>query len=166
MGFAKKRQVYLETRSEEETLALGFRIAAVLEVPGVVLLTGPLGAGKTVVARGIAKGLGIRDSSRVHSPSFKLVNVYHGDCRIYHVDLYRLDKTRDVDSIGLEEFLGLDGLTLVEWGERLKPVPGAVTIEIKPGGENRRCFLISSARFPLAQVEMGPPTLAKAKKVR
>ena len=161
MGFGKKRQVYVETRSEEETFALGFRIAAVLEVPGVVLLTGPLGSGKTVVARGIAKGLGIEDTSKVHSPSFKLVNVYHADCRIYHVDLYRLDKARDVDSIGLEEFLGLDGLTIVEWGERLKPVPGAVTIEIKPGGEDRRFFSISLARIPLPQVEMGPPTPVK-----
>jgi tRNA threonylcarbamoyladenosine biosynthesis protein TsaE len=81
----------------------------------------------------------VSDSSVVSSPSFTLVNSYQGRCRIYHVDLYRLEGERDFYSTGLEEFLGIDGVTIIEWSERLTfPVRGAVTVRIRDlGGENR-----------------------------
>ena len=85
----------------------------------MVFLRGSLGTGKTTLTRGIAQGLGIKDPSLVNSPSFTLVNIYYGRCPIYHVDLYRLDGERDLYSIGLDDFLGKDGVTVVEWSERL-----------------------------------------------
>ncbi len=132
------RTTYL-TRSAEETQALGRRLAASLRVPSVVLLRGSLGAGKTTLARGFAEGLGVADPSVVTSPSFTLVNVYQGRCPVYHVDLYRLDGSRDIYSIGLEEFMGTVGVTVVEWSERLNsPVQPATVVAISDRGGDLR----------------------------
>jgi tRNA threonylcarbamoyladenosine biosynthesis protein TsaE len=125
--------------SPEETEFLGRDMAQYLSPPAVVLLTGSLGAGKTTFTRGIARGLGLEDPSLVHSPSFTLVNIYSGECPIFHVDLYRLEGHRDLESIGLEDFMGKEGVTVVEWGEKLTvgAVP-AVRVEIvDAGGESR-----------------------------
>ncbi len=131
------------TNSAEETHRLGIRIGKSLSIPDVVLLRGPLGVGKTTLARGIAAGLGLEDPSRVSSPSFSLVNNYRARCLIYHVDLYRLEGTRDLYSIGLEEFLGRDGVTIVEWSERLTfPVGSAVVVDIADAGDDSRIFNI------------------------
>ena len=95
--------------SEEDTLALGRKIGKELKLPVVVLLFGDLGAGKTVLTRGIAEGLGLRDSSLVHSPTFSLVNEYQTlSCGIRHIDLYRLDSLQDQYSIGFS-LLGNQG---------------------------------------------------------
>jgi tRNA threonylcarbamoyladenosine biosynthesis protein TsaE len=127
------------SRSEEETHAIGIGLARKLRVPSVVLLRGCLGAGKTTLTRGIAEGLGIDDISRVSSPSFSLVNIYQGRCPIYHVDLYRLAGSRDIFTTGLDEFLGRDGITIIEWSERLLfQVDAALIVEIEDsGGETR-----------------------------
>jgi tRNA threonylcarbamoyladenosine biosynthesis protein TsaE len=127
------------SRSEEETHAVGVRLGQELAIPSVVLLRGSLGAGKTTLTRGLAQGLGIDDPTRVSSPSFSLVNIYQGRCPIYHVDLYRLDGARDIFTTGLDEFLGRDGVTIVEWSERLVfPVEAALVVEIDDsGGETR-----------------------------
>jgi tRNA threonylcarbamoyl adenosine modification protein YjeE len=85
-GMPKK----IHSHSSEETHRIGIEIGKNLQIPGVVLLRGTLGMGKTTLARGIAEGLGLADTSRVCSPSFTLVNIYQGRCPIYHVDLYRL----------------------------------------------------------------------------
>src|SRR5262249_50275054 len=82
------------SRSPEETHRLGFQIAQDLRIPGVVLLRGALGTGKTTLARGIACGLGLEDPTSVSSPSFTLVNTYQGRCPIYHVDLFRVRTER------------------------------------------------------------------------
>jgi tRNA threonylcarbamoyladenosine biosynthesis protein TsaE len=105
-----------------------------------VLLRGALGTGKTTLTRGIAQGLGLEDLSLVSSPSFTIVNVYHGRCPIYHVDLYRLEGARDLYSIGLDDFLGTEGVTVVEWSERLSGYcgPDTVQIEIEDAGAERR----------------------------
>jgi tRNA threonylcarbamoyladenosine biosynthesis protein TsaE len=125
----------------------GSRLARELTVPSVVLLRGSLGAGKTTLARGLAVGLGLADPSVVTSPSFTLVNVYSGSCPIYHVDLYRIEKARELDSLGLEEFLGREGVTLVEWAERLAPgVDAALEIELEDaGGDHRRLWVARRA---------------------
>ena len=117
------RMTDLVSKSPEETHKFGREFAKSLPIPGVVLLYGALGTGKTTLTRGIAQGLGLDDPSMVNSPSFTLVNIYQGFCPIYHVDLYRLRGERDLYLTGLDDFMGRDGITIVEWGERLGYVP-------------------------------------------
>ncbi len=129
----------VQSRSPEQTHRLGKRLGRTLAVPGVVLLCGALGTGKTTLARGISEGLGLGDPGSVHSPSFTIVNVYQGRCPIYHVDLYRLNGERDLGSVGLEDFLGREGVTIVEWGERLAFVPdAALLVHLEDAGGDSR----------------------------
>jgi len=131
------------SESSEATQEIGSDLARKIQVPGIVLLRGDLGTGKTTLTRGIARGLGLSDPTLVNSPSFTLVNIYQGACPIYHVDLYRLKNARDLYSIGLDDFLGKDGVTIVEWSERLiYPLKQAIEIEIKDAGGDRRILLI------------------------
>jgi tRNA threonylcarbamoyladenosine biosynthesis protein TsaE len=141
----KRREKGILSSSPEETQKIGMEIAGSLPVPGVVLLRGTLGAGKTTLTRGIAMGLGLDDPGMVNSPSFTLVNIYHGSCPIYHVDLYRLEGKRDLYSIGIDEFLGTEGVTIVEWSEKLSSkLAGAIEVEIEDAGGDRRMLYISS----------------------
>jgi tRNA threonylcarbamoyladenosine biosynthesis protein TsaE len=131
------------SESAEATQEIGSDLARKIQVPGIVLLRGDLGTGKTTLTRGIARGLGLSDPTLVNSPSFTLVNIYQGACPIYHVDLYRLQNERDLYSIGLDDFLGKDGVTIVEWSERLTyPLKQAIEIEIRDAGGDRRILLI------------------------
>ena len=115
------------THSPEETFALARSIGERLGGGEILLLSGELGAGKTVFAKGLAAGLGI-DPADVTSPSFTLVNVHEGRLRFYHVDLYRLESDRQVD-LGLEEiFEDNKAVTVVEWAERLGLVPAGATM--------------------------------------
>jgi tRNA threonylcarbamoyladenosine biosynthesis protein TsaE len=104
------------TSSEDETIALGERLASTLPPKGVVLLIGNLGAGKTTLAKGIVKGLGAASPDEVSSPTFTLIHEYSD--RVYHVDLYRLDDPQAVARLGLEELFDRDAVVLIEWGER------------------------------------------------
>jgi tRNA threonylcarbamoyladenosine biosynthesis protein TsaE len=101
-----------ETRSEEETIELGRRIAKLLPSRAVVLLIGNLGAGKTTLAKGIVHGLSAAAPEEVSSPTFTLIHEYG---RVYHIDLYRLE---EVATLGLEEIFDRDAVVLIEWGER------------------------------------------------
>ena len=131
------------TRSEEETFELARRMAAGFKGTEVVLLTGELGAGKTVFAKGLAAGAGVAATDRVSSPSFTLVNIYEGRWRIFHVDLYRLERESDILDLGWEDFLG-EGIVVVEWAERLTlPVDG-IRIRIETTGDDERRITISS----------------------
>ena len=105
------------TESEEETIALGRRIAAELPRRAVVLLIGNLGAGKTTLAKGIVNGLGAAELEDVSSPTFTLIHEY-GEGRVYHIDLYRLDRAEQVATLGLDEIFDREALVLIEWGER------------------------------------------------
>jgi tRNA threonylcarbamoyladenosine biosynthesis protein TsaE len=120
------------TSSEEETQNVARDLAAQLKPGDVVLLSGNLGAGKTAFVRGLAAGLGI-DPEEVSSPTFTIVHEYRGGrVTLYHVDLYRLEKTA-TDDLGLEEMGVADGVLAIEWPDRLThEMPGArsVTIEI------------------------------------
>jgi len=116
------------THSEEETRAVGAALARELAPDGVLLLSGDLGAGKTVLARGVAEGLGM-DPGEVQSPTFTLIREHRGrgegGGRLVHVDLYRLDG-EETGALGLEELLAGPGVKVVEWAERLPfAVPGA-----------------------------------------
>jgi tRNA threonylcarbamoyladenosine biosynthesis protein TsaE len=127
------------TASEAETIALGERLAHELPPRGVVLLIGNLGAGKTTLAKGIVHGLGAGGHDEVSSPTFTLIHE-HGEGRVYHVDLYRLDEPREVATLGLDEIFERDGLVLIEWGERFpRLLPAERTeIRIRPLAEDER----------------------------
>lgn len=118
------------TRTPEETRALGRALAEELAPDGVLLLSGDLGAGKTVLAQGLADGLGI-DPAEVLSPTFNLIREHRGSRgRLIHADLYRLDSD-EVEPLGLEELLAGPGVKVVEWAERLPfPVAGALELRI------------------------------------
>ena len=118
------------TASDAETIELGRRLAAELPPRGVVLLIGNLGAGKTTLAKGIAEAREAAPADEVSSPTFTLIHEY-GDGRVYHIDLYRLDDVRAVESLGLEELFERDALTLIEWGERFPELMPARRTEIR-----------------------------------
>ena len=117
------------TRSEEETVSLGIELARELPSRGVVLLIGNLGAGKTTLAKGIAQGLGAAEPEEVSSPTFTLIHEYGP--RLYHVDLYRLDEEREVETLGLDDLFEKDALVLIEWGEKFPRLMPAGRLEIR-----------------------------------
>ncbi len=137
----------VNSRSPEDTHNLGIRLGSTLSTPAVVLLCGSLGTGKTTLARGLAQGLGLQNPTSVHSPSFTLVNIYQGRCPIYHVDLYRLGGERELSSVGLEDFIGREGVTIVEWGERLGAYGNeALVIELEDEGGDSRLISIRESK--------------------
>ncbi|MBQ7455649.1 MAG: tRNA (adenosine(37)-N6)-threonylcarbamoyltransferase complex ATPase subunit type 1 TsaE [Clostridia bacterium] len=103
--------------TREDTQALGRALAAALRAGDVVLLTGDMGAGKSEFARGVARGLGI--TAAVPSPSFTILNVYdEGRLPLYHFDWYRIGDVSELTDMGLDEYVGGDGVCLIEWHER------------------------------------------------
>jgi tRNA threonylcarbamoyladenosine biosynthesis protein TsaE len=133
------------THSEEETRAFGARMAAGLKDGQVVLIAGPLGAGKTCLVKGICQGLGV-DPDEASSPSFTLIQEYTGGrLKVFHVDLYRLQGGRDLDSLGLEEIFGASGsVSLVEWPDKLGPhaPESAWYVEMERVEENTRIIRV------------------------
>ena len=119
------------TASEEETIALGERLAQTLPRGATVLLIGNLGAGKTTLAKGIVRGLGAAQPDEVSSPTFTLIHEYGSPPAVYHVDLYRLDSARDVATLGLDELFDSNALVLIEWGERFPELMPPVRIEMR-----------------------------------
>jgi tRNA threonylcarbamoyladenosine biosynthesis protein TsaE len=129
------------TRSAEETFRLAEALASAFSGSEVVLLTGELGAGKTVFAKGVAAGAGVRDVDRVCSPSFTLVNIYEGRHRIFHIDLYRLEREAEILDLGWEDYLG-EGVVLVEWAEKLPFALEGITVRIEMGADDERRITI------------------------
>ncbi len=137
------------THSPEETVELGRRLVSLLAPPKMVLLRGELGAGKTTLAKGIAEGFNAASQDDVTSPTFILVHEYRGpQVNVFHVDLYRVDTQRQLDTLGLDDLFADNHVLLIEWGEKfprfLKECD--VEIAIESLGENDRRFKISSAR--------------------
>lgn len=126
-----KSRIY-HTESEDETIALGEKLAAELPPKTVVLLIGPLGAGKTTLAKGIVKGLGAAAPDDVSSPTFTLIHEYSPS--VYHIDLYRLDTAAQVATLGLEEIFDPRAVVLIEWGERFPELMPEERIEIRLRG--------------------------------
>ncbi|HKD84151.1 MAG TPA: tRNA (adenosine(37)-N6)-threonylcarbamoyltransferase complex ATPase subunit type 1 TsaE [Terriglobales bacterium] len=108
------------THSEEETMALGRELAPVLKTMRMVVLRGDLGAGKTTLVKGIAEGLKAASQDDVTSPTFTLIHEFRGpEINLYHVDLYRIEAPRELETLGLDELFAEDGnLVLIEWGEK------------------------------------------------
>lgn len=127
----QKNDVHI-THSERETFLLAKKLAGSFKGNEVVLLEGELGAGKTIFAKGLAAGLGLRDYHQVCSPSYTLINIYQAKYPIFHIDLYRLGKESEIMDLGWEEYLG-QGVIIVEWAEKMKFALNAihVSLEIK-----------------------------------
>ena len=135
------------TNSPEETRTLGEKLASGLKAGDVVILEGELGAGKSELARGIAKGLGVTET--VTSPSFTILNVYEsGRCPLYHFDWYRLESEDELYELGMDEYLGGDGVAVVEWAERCpEAVPeGCMRVKLEAAGAECRKIEISDGR--------------------
>jgi tRNA threonylcarbamoyladenosine biosynthesis protein TsaE len=120
------------TTSPEETEALGERIGRALEPETVVALFGPLGAGKTTLTKGIARGLDVPDL--VHSPTFNLIHEHEGRVRVNHIDLYRLDASHLPD-LGYEDYIYGPGVTVIEWAERAGNLLPDDRLEVRISGE-------------------------------
>ena len=144
---------FMITESAEQTRELGRNLADVLRSGDTVLLRGELGAGKSELVRGIAEGLGI--SETVTSPSFTILNQYEsGRIPLYHFDWYRLESSEELYELGLEEYLGGDGIAAVEWPERCEDAIPDKYLEIRMenrGGEIRWIDLQGRGGFQLPE---------------
>ncbi|MDY6954707.1 MAG: tRNA (adenosine(37)-N6)-threonylcarbamoyltransferase complex ATPase subunit type 1 TsaE [Thermodesulfobacteriota bacterium] len=105
--------------SVQETVAFGLRLGEHLTTGMFVALNGKLGSGKTCLVQGIARGLNVPEGLYVTSPSYSLINEYPGRLRLFHIDLYRLDDPGELEDLGLEEILRQDGVTVVEWADKM-----------------------------------------------
>ena len=133
------KRLELELESEADTETLGRALADFAEPGLVVGLIGPLGAGKTRLARAIAEALGV-DSTAIGSPTFVLIHEYEGRLPVYHFDAYRLPSPRAFEDLGVADYWNAGGVCLVEWADRVLDLlpEGAWLIRIEPGGLSRR----------------------------
>ena len=135
------------TQSEAQTFELAKEIAAHLKPGDVIALYGDLGCGKTVFARGVAAGLGISDE--VTSPTFALVHEYHGGGRsLYHFDMYRVSGYESLCSTGFFDYMGTQGILLVEWSENIREYlpESAIKITIRRTGDDTRQISIENLK--------------------
>lgn len=138
------------TRSADETIALGRQLASRLRDVRMVIMRGDLGAGKTTLVKGIAEGLNAASQDDVTSPTFTLVHEYRGpDVTLYHVDLYRIETQRELDTLGLDELFAKEGnFVLIEWGEKFPRLVAECDAEIKiqrVGESERRISVVTAS---------------------
>jgi tRNA threonylcarbamoyladenosine biosynthesis protein TsaE len=141
-----------ETKSAAGTVAIGRKLAELLTPPRLLILRGDLGAGKTTLVKGIAAALGAAEPDEVTSPTFTLVHEYSGTLngkpvKLLHLDLYRLDAERQLDTLGIEEMRTPDAIVLVEWGEKFKSIRAHADgeiIVISAGGDARKITITLS----------------------
>lgn len=134
------------TQSGADTISVGRKLAALLKPPQLLLLRGELGAGKTTLVKGIAQALDAAEPDEVTSPTFTLIHEYDGTrdgkpVKLYHLDVYRLESERQLETLGLDDLLTPDALVVVEWGEKFKSIRKRATGEIvieSAGGDARK----------------------------
>ena len=128
------------SRSAKDTIELGARLARKLSRGDVIALCGDLGSGKTTFTKGIGKGLGVKDARHINSPTFVLIKEYNGRIPMYHLDLYRLDSLQDIEDIAVKEYIYGDGVTVIEWAEKIKEIlpKNCITVKLKVKGEGKR----------------------------
>jgi tRNA threonylcarbamoyladenosine biosynthesis protein TsaE len=143
---AEGRSIEFTTQSGADTIELGRRLAALLAPPQLLILRGDLGTGKTTLVKGIAQALNAADPDEVTSPTFTLMHEFDGvregrPVKLFHLDVYRLESERQLETLGLDDLLTGDALVLVEWGEKFKSIGKRATGEIaieSAGGDARR----------------------------
>jgi tRNA threonylcarbamoyladenosine biosynthesis protein TsaE len=134
-----------ETHSADETTELGRRLAVELRPGSVVLLRGELGAGKTTLVKGIAEGFHAAEADLVTSPTFTLIHEYRGpQVTLYHIDLYRVDTQRELDTLALDDLMDANSILLIEWGEKFARFAAErdVEIAIEHRGSDKRLVKI------------------------
>jgi tRNA threonylcarbamoyladenosine biosynthesis protein TsaE len=120
------------THSAEETIALGRTLAQLLAPPKIVVLSGDLGAGKTTLVKGIAEGFAAASQEDVTSPTFTLIHEYRGPkASLFHIDLYRVDTQRELDTLGLDDLISENSILLIEWGEKFSRFVRERDVEIR-----------------------------------
>jgi tRNA threonylcarbamoyladenosine biosynthesis protein TsaE len=137
----------MTTHSAEETTTFGRALTRLLSPPKLVLLRGDLGAGKTTLVKGIAAGFEAASEEDVTSPTFTLVHEYRGPyANLYHIDLYRVDTPRQLETLGLDDLLAADSVLLIEWGEKFPRFvrDRDVEITLERVGENDRRIQVTS----------------------
>jgi tRNA threonylcarbamoyladenosine biosynthesis protein TsaE len=137
----------IATKNYKETILLGERIGRSLKPDDIVALSGCLGAGKTTMIQGIAKGLGVENW--VTSPTFTLINEFEGKLNLYHIDLYRIENIDDAEDLAIEEYFTKGGVTVIEWAEKIRSILPVKTIKIgiKIVSENERSFEIKGIKI-------------------
>jgi tRNA threonylcarbamoyladenosine biosynthesis protein TsaE len=132
--------VVILTKSASETIRLGKKIGGRLRPGDVVALVGELGAGKTQFIKGLAEGAGVGKPTYISSPSFTLINEYPGRVPFYHVDLFRLEREKEAEELGLEDYFQGDGITAIEWADKIPSLlpKEMLLIHIAYTGKNSR----------------------------
>ncbi|HQL43652.1 MAG TPA: tRNA (adenosine(37)-N6)-threonylcarbamoyltransferase complex ATPase subunit type 1 TsaE [Spirochaetota bacterium] len=136
------KQVHYITSSQEETFDVGYELGKKAKKGDIFGLIGDLGTGKTILAKGIAKGLGIDEE--ITSPTFTLLEVYEAAIPLYHFDLYRISDDSELENLFFEEYWYGDGVSVIEWAERaMKRLPNDIfIIKLEYTGKNRRKITI------------------------
>jgi tRNA threonylcarbamoyladenosine biosynthesis protein TsaE len=146
---AEARAHEFTTHSGADTVEVGRKLAGMLKPPQLLLLRGELGTGKTTLVKGIAEALDAADPGEVTSPTFTLIHEYEGvqhgkPVRLFHLDVYRIESERQLETLGLDELLTDNSLVLVEWGEKFKSLVKRATGEIvitSEGGDARKILV-------------------------
>lgn len=135
----------LISNSAGDTQTIGKIIGKYLRSGDVVALIGELGSGKTCITRGIARGVGVSEKYRITSPTFTLLNEYPGRITLYHLDIYRLSGSPDLEEMGYEEYFYSNGVIVIEWAEKIKEIlpEGCFNIYLKYLDKNKRELKIS-----------------------
>ena len=114
--------VEFESKSAKQTFFIGFAVGRKAREGDIFALTGELGSGKTCFTGGLARGLGVGEEYAITSPTFTLINEYPGRCRLCHFDLYRLNHSSELQDLGYEEYISVDGVVVIEWAEKIAEV--------------------------------------------
>jgi|SRR5581483_4009646 tRNA threonylcarbamoyladenosine biosynthesis protein TsaE len=134
--------VSVKSKSAAETRKLGKKLGRLVNGGDIIGLTGDLGSGKTCFVRGVAEGVEVGKEAWIRSPTFTLINEYDGRLPVYHIDLYRIAGAHELEELNLREYLYADGVSLIEWFEKMPPgeVDEWLNIHFEHGGENERAM--------------------------
>lgn len=139
------------THSAEETIQLGKKIGSMLQPGAIIAMEGNLAAGKTTITKGIAESLGIEET--ITSPTFTLISEYEGKMPLYHMDVYRLDSCEDFINLGVEDLMYGDGVSIIEWSERVREeLPkSTITLRLEVRGDGGRDITLEN--WPYGEIQ-------------